>query len=182
MELLKDESDFFRPDTREIFVAEASHVLAVEPNLAFAGAIKATNQVHQRGFPRAGRTHNGNPFARLHVQREVVERTNCAAWGICPGWIEPADSAKPDHLLAPQNHSWLYLPQQSQGKQGGHERHCDAAEQDRRKYIEARTHRGMEIRAAYPHGYANAAEISEQCACTGKNRCFSADKKGDQTV
>ena len=47
VELLEDETDFFGPHAIQFTRRNASHVFAVEPNLARAWTIQAADQVHQ---------------------------------------------------------------------------------------------------------------------------------------
>ena len=42
----------------------------------FAGRVQAAQNVHQRGFPAAGRSDNRNELAFLDVQRHVIQRAD----------------------------------------------------------------------------------------------------------
>ena len=63
IESLKDEADFPVADGGEFVVIELADQAAREPVIAARGRIEAADQVHQRGFSRAGRTHDGDVFA-----------------------------------------------------------------------------------------------------------------------
>src|SRR5258708_14672240 len=110
MKLLEDESNFVSAHARQLTRVEMRDVFAIQPDLAGARTIQAPDQIHQRRFSRAPRPHDRNPFASIHVQREVVERANHTATRLRLRWIKSADMIQPDHLLSPPNHSGLNTP------------------------------------------------------------------------
>src|SRR5271168_2100800 len=67
VKLLKDESNLLRAHAVQVSGRDAGHVLPVEPDLARRGAVKTSDQIHQRRLPRPGRAHDGKPFATRNV-------------------------------------------------------------------------------------------------------------------
>ena len=98
MELLKDESNFFRAHAVQFVGRHVGDVHAIQPDLARCRTVQTANKIYQRRFPRTGRPHDRNPFAGIDRQGEVVERANDATTGLCLGRVELADIFQPDHV------------------------------------------------------------------------------------
>src|SRR5690348_2144481 len=97
MKLLEDEANLFGADAVEFGVAETRDIFAIKPDLAGTGAVKAANQIDQSGFSRSRWSHDGDPFAGLHVQGEVIERANHAARSFRSSGIKAADVVETNH-------------------------------------------------------------------------------------
>jgi hypothetical protein len=82
VELLEDESDFFGAHAVQFCGGDAGHVLAIEPDFAGRGAVEASDEIDERRFPGARGTHDRQPFARSHVERDVVKRVNGSIAGV----------------------------------------------------------------------------------------------------
>ena len=78
MKLLEDESDFLGAEAREAGFVEARDVGAINDGPAGRGSIEAAENIDQRGLARAGRAHDGDPFAGLDAERDAVERADVA--------------------------------------------------------------------------------------------------------
>src|SRR3989454_275172 len=78
MELLEDEADFFGAVAHQFGFAEAREVGAIHENAAGGGRVETSKNVDERGLPRAGGAHDGNPLARFHGQAEAIERAEFA--------------------------------------------------------------------------------------------------------
>src|SRR5579863_524313 len=82
MELLKDETHFVSAYASQLTGVEMGDVFSIQPDLARAGAVQASNQIHQRRFPRPRRPHDRKPLALLHVQRNMIKRMNRAIFSV----------------------------------------------------------------------------------------------------
>ena len=74
VERLKDEADFAIADVGELVVVELAHQPPREPVVALARRVQAADQVHQRGFSRAGRAHDGDVFALANLHADAAQR------------------------------------------------------------------------------------------------------------
>src|SRR4029077_14597376 len=72
----EDETDFLVTDARQLVVVQFADQLAVEPIVAFAGRVQATDQIHQRGFAGAGRSHDGDVFVALDTNIHAAQGVN----------------------------------------------------------------------------------------------------------
>ena len=72
---LEHEAEGVTPQRREFVRVQARHVHAAYLVAAFAGAIQAAQDVHQRGLAGAGLSDDGDELAGLDFQAHVVERT-----------------------------------------------------------------------------------------------------------
>src|SRR5437879_8082879 len=79
MELLENKSDLLRAHAIQFARRNAGNVLTIQPDLSRCRAIQATDQVYQSRLARPGRAHNGEPFARRDMQRNVVKCVNGTA-------------------------------------------------------------------------------------------------------
>ena len=68
VEGLEDEADFLIANAGQFVVVEFTDQLSVQPVLAFARSVEAADQIHQRRFARAGRSHDGDVFVALDAQ------------------------------------------------------------------------------------------------------------------
>ena len=68
-DILLDNRDL-PPQRREIPVA---HVDAVDQHAAHVGIVGAVDELGDGAFPRARLAHNGNGFARFHLERNVAQ-------------------------------------------------------------------------------------------------------------
>ena len=101
MELLEDETDFFRPGPVQILSGNSRHIFAVQPYLAGSGPIETSDQVDQGGLAGTGGAHHGQPFTGCNLERNVIQCPDDAAIGLGSGRIEAADMAKFDHVILP---------------------------------------------------------------------------------
>ncbi len=100
VELLEDETHFFGAGAVQVRGGNHGNILAVEPNFTASGTIQAADQVGESRFSRAGRAHDGQPFAGPNLQRDVIQRAHHAsAFGL--GRVETADMGKLDHFTLP---------------------------------------------------------------------------------
>src|SRR5215470_11369343 len=70
---LENEADRARPPVGELRLAEPRDVDAVDQDLARIGLVDPGDQVEQRRLARAGRPHQAEEVAALHVERDVVQ-------------------------------------------------------------------------------------------------------------
>ena len=101
MKLLEDEANFFGAHTIKSRDREAGDVHSVEPYLARGWAVETSDQVYQRRLARTRRSHDRDPLAGIHAEREIIERANDASVGLSIGGIRPAHILKLDHLTLP---------------------------------------------------------------------------------
>ena len=73
VERLEYKSDLPAADAGELLVAQCAYVHAVQHIGAFRGAVQRADDVHQRGFARTGRAHDGHKFAFAHRQVNAVQ-------------------------------------------------------------------------------------------------------------
>jgi hypothetical protein len=78
MELLEDEADFLGAEAREAGFVEARDIDAVDERAPRSRRIEPAKNIDERGLARAGRPHDGDPFARLDAERHAVERADVA--------------------------------------------------------------------------------------------------------
>src|SRR6266704_3573907 len=74
VKLLKNEADFFRAVTHQFAFAEFRKVHAVNDHAAGSERVQPAENVDERGLPRAGRSHERDPFAKVHSEADAVER------------------------------------------------------------------------------------------------------------
>ena len=80
MELLKDQSDLVSADIRECPCVFLRDVHAVQKDLAFGRLVQCSYDVHHRTLARAGRSHDRQPFALLHLEADVIQRMKAAVY------------------------------------------------------------------------------------------------------
>ena len=68
VELLEDETDFFRASAIQFLGRNFGNVFTVQPYLTGGGAVEAANQIRQGRFPRARRAHDGKPLAGFNLR------------------------------------------------------------------------------------------------------------------
>jgi hypothetical protein len=73
VEGLEDEANLLVADAGELVVVEFADELAVEPVLAFRGSVEASDEVHESGFPGAGRSHNGDVLVVLDLHGDAAQ-------------------------------------------------------------------------------------------------------------
>jgi len=71
---LEDEADVLQAESGELGAAQLGEVPARDPDPAARGRGEATDEVEERGLPRAGRTRHGHELAGLDLQREITHR------------------------------------------------------------------------------------------------------------
>ena len=76
VEGLEDEADFPVADFGQLVVVHLADLDAVQFVVPAGGRVEAADQVHQRGFARAGRPHDGHVFAALDLQRDFAQRVD----------------------------------------------------------------------------------------------------------
>ena len=76
IEGLEDESDFLVADAGQFVVVQFADQLAVQPVVALAGRVEAADQVHQRRFARARRSHDGDVFVALDAHVDAAQRVH----------------------------------------------------------------------------------------------------------
>ena len=76
---LEDEPDAAVADLRQLIATEARHLLAAQLIGAVGGRVEAADDVHHRGFTRAGRTHDGDELAVADLDIEAVDSADEAA-------------------------------------------------------------------------------------------------------
>ncbi len=69
---MKDETEFLIAQIGQRIPVERADVHAIEEIMSGARAIEAADGVHERGFARAARTHDGDEFARHDAQRDAA--------------------------------------------------------------------------------------------------------------
>ena len=79
MELLKNESHFFRPEAGEFTGAETRQITIVHPNVAGGGEIEAAEDIEQSAFAGARRSHHGDPLPPLHTEGDASKRSHGVA-------------------------------------------------------------------------------------------------------
>ena len=84
---MKDKADFAVADFGQLIVVQFADVGAVEFVDAGGGGVQAAEQVHQGGFARAGRPHDGHIFAALDLQGNVAQGVD----GFRAHLVEPGD-------------------------------------------------------------------------------------------
>jgi hypothetical protein len=70
---LEDEPDVVGAPAGRLGVGHPADVLAADLDVARGGRIQAGDEVQQRRLARAGRSHQGEELALIHVQVEVLE-------------------------------------------------------------------------------------------------------------
>src|SRR5262249_28507385 len=74
MKLLEDEADLFRTKTVQLGRRHFRDIATVDPDFPAGRLVETPDQVHQRGLPRAGRPHDGQPLAGRHGEGDIVKR------------------------------------------------------------------------------------------------------------
>ena len=92
VEGLEDEADFLVADFGQLVVVHLADADAVQFVVAGGGRVQAADQVHQRGFARAGRPHDGDVFAALDFQRHVAQGVD----GLRAHLVAPRNLLEPD--------------------------------------------------------------------------------------
>ena len=90
MKLLEHKADFFRAVTHFLAFAEFRKIDAVNNHVAGGERIQPTENVDERGFPRAGGAHECHPFTGVHIEADAAERAQRAVL---------LDQIFDDHLL-----------------------------------------------------------------------------------
>src|ERR1019366_1030396 len=99
VETLKDKAQPFAADARQFRLRQPRDVDPFEIILSAGRPIEASEQRHQRGLPRAGRSHDGNKFAGLDHQVDAAQRMH----------IDVADVIGPRHVRDSDDwfdHAW----------------------------------------------------------------------------
>src|ERR1700722_691356 len=78
MKLLENKSNLLRSKTSESGFIQPRHVHSVHDGLPRGGHVESAEYINQRGFSRAGRAHDGYPFAGFHAERHAGKRANIA--------------------------------------------------------------------------------------------------------
>src|SRR6266481_1928804 len=78
VELLKDEPDFFRAIPHQVVFGKFGQIHAIHDRVAGRQRIQPAQNIDQRGLPGAGRPHQRDPFARLNVEGNAVQRAQRA--------------------------------------------------------------------------------------------------------
>ncbi len=73
IESLKDEADLFVADGGEIVIVELADQPARQPVFPARRSIEATDQIHKRGFSRAGWSHDGDIFAAADLEIDAAQ-------------------------------------------------------------------------------------------------------------
>ena len=76
VETLKDETKFVVAQDGKLFAVQFGNSSSVQQIAAFRRAIQAAEHVHQRGFSRTARAHDGHEFALGDGQRNAAHRVN----------------------------------------------------------------------------------------------------------
>src|SRR5215471_14501518 len=89
VKLLENKSDFLCAYPIQFTCRDARHLYAVQPDLARSRTVEAADEVDHGALPRSRWAHHGEPFARFHVQGNIVEGANHSTVGlssrrICP--------------------------------------------------------------------------------------------------
>ena len=74
--LLKYEPDLLSPDIGQAGFLYRRNLRALDKNLAACRCQQATTDSEQAGLASSGRTEDRHEFARLQIERDVVERRN----------------------------------------------------------------------------------------------------------
>src|ERR1700680_4666545 len=78
MKLLENEADFVGAVASEFAFTERADIDAIDNGAAGGGPVKATQNVDQSGFARAGGAHDGDPFASGDLKTHAIESTQGA--------------------------------------------------------------------------------------------------------
>ncbi len=70
MKLLEYEADFFRAIAHQLAFAELREIDAVNNHMSRCEGVEAAKNIDQRGFAGAGRAHQRDPFALVHIEAE----------------------------------------------------------------------------------------------------------------
>src|SRR4030095_13646900 len=82
-ERLEYEPDLTVAHMRELPAAHARHELTAKPVVALVGRVQAAEDIHERGFSGAGRAHDRDILARVHLETHTAQRVDrLAAHGI----------------------------------------------------------------------------------------------------
>ena len=73
VERLEDETDLSAPSESALALFQMAHFHAVQPVAALRGIVQQTEDVQQRRFAAARRTHDGDELAVLHFQCDAPE-------------------------------------------------------------------------------------------------------------
>src|SRR5262245_57980148 len=73
VELLKDEPDLLAPDISQLVALESADADAIERVGTGRRYVEAPEDVHQRGLPRAGRSHDRDEVTSIDVERDPFE-------------------------------------------------------------------------------------------------------------
>src|SRR5580765_3435176 len=76
VELLEDESERAQAERRELAVAEAGQVPALEDHVARARPVERAEQLEQRRLPGAARALERDELARVELEVDAVERAH----------------------------------------------------------------------------------------------------------
>jgi len=76
MKLLKNKPDFLSAKSRQAGLVEPRKIGAVDDRAARSWRIQAAEDVDQRRLAGARRTHDGDPFPRIHAERHAIERAH----------------------------------------------------------------------------------------------------------
>ncbi len=76
IEGLKHEPDLLVADPRQLVIGHIADQAAVDVVLALRRSVQTTDQVHQRRFARAGRTHDGHVLATLDLDIAAGDRVD----------------------------------------------------------------------------------------------------------
>ncbi len=76
VEGLEDEANLLVADARQLVIVELADQLSVQPVVAFAGSVKAANQIHQCGFARTRRSHDGDILVALNADAHAAQRVH----------------------------------------------------------------------------------------------------------
>src|SRR5262245_47414741 len=98
---LKNKADITGPPVGKLGLRHVADQLPGNPDVALARLIEPGNQVEQSGFSRAGRPHQRQKLALLHIEIEVDKHIDLFA-SAAEVLVNPADADKRfGHDVAP---------------------------------------------------------------------------------
>ena len=86
VEALKHEAKFLVPQLGQLLAVKPGHGDAIEQIVSAGGLVEAAERVHQGGFARAARAHDGHEVAALDVQRDAAHGFHLDFAGLGTSW------------------------------------------------------------------------------------------------
>ena len=78
---LENKTEMFPPQARQLVTVETSHVRSRDPVGTAGRFVQTAENIHQRGFPGAGRADDCHHLTGGNVQRNAFQHLNVAIAG-----------------------------------------------------------------------------------------------------